>query len=209
VRARGYLSAVVCAGDECVSVVDLKGISRLAGIAYQEREMLAPPMLYEKYLMVLDAVGRYCRQVPDEYLTHSQVDRPNRTFRSLAIHAIQMAAAFLDSIDTGRVDLRGRPLPDGASETWDGRRIAELAGEVRDELADWWEATGKTLAMDRPIENNWGITTLHATMERQTWHSAQHTRQLIMFLDQLGIEPDGRLTAGDLAGLPLPDNVWT
>jgi hypothetical protein len=30
-----------------------------------------------------------------------------------------------------------------------------------------------------------------------------------MFLDQLGIEPDGRLTAGDLAGLPLPDNVWT
>jgi hypothetical protein len=209
VRARGYLSAVVCVGDECVSVVDLKGIARLAGIAYQERTMLSPEALHAKFLVVLDAVCRYCRQVPAEHLTHSQTDRPNRTFRSLAIHSIQMAAAFIDSVDTGAVDLRGRTLPEGAGETWDGPRIAQFGGEVRDETARWWAQTGRSLAMDQPIENNWGITTLHQTMERQAWHSAQHARQLIMFLDQLDIEPDGRLTAEDLAGLPLPDNVWT
>jgi hypothetical protein len=209
VRAKGYLSAVVCRGDECVSVVNLRGIAKLVGIAYQERRMLSPEVLLQKYLVVLDACCRYCRQAPIEHLTHSQVDRPNRTFRSLGIHAIQMAAAFLDSIDTGRVNLQGRPLPEGAAEGWTGPDIAAYGVTIRQELEEWWATTGKGLAMDQPIENNWGITTLHATMERQTWHSAQHTRQLIMFLDQLGIEPDGRLTAEDLAGLPLPDNVWT
>jgi hypothetical protein len=171
--------------------------------------MLPPEELSRRMLLVLDAVCRYCRQVPTGHLTHSQVDRPNRTFRSLAIHAIQMAAAFLDSIETGRVNLQGRPLPEGASESWSGTQIAGFGDSIREEVVGWWESVGRTLDMDQPSENNWGITTLHQTMERQTWHSAQHTRQLIMFLDQLGIDPDGRLTAEDLAGLPLPDNVWT
>jgi hypothetical protein len=203
------MSAVVCLGDDCVSVVDLRGISKMIGLTYQERRMLSPEQLYQRLLIVLDATCRYCLQVPPEKLTHSQLDRPNRTFRSLGIHAIQMAAAFLDSIETGRVDLKGRPLPEGAAESWAGSQIADFGREIRNEVSAWWAATGRSLPMDRPIENNWGITTLHQTMERQTWHAAQHCRQLIMFLDQLGVEPNGRLTSRDLEGLPLPENVWT
>ncbi|HEX9673735.1 MAG TPA: hypothetical protein VGA12_09905 [Burkholderiales bacterium] len=44
--------------------------------------------------------------------------------------------------------------------------------------------------------------------ERSTWHSAQHARQLIHVLERFGIEPDGRLTAEDLAGLPLPERLF-
>jgi hypothetical protein len=44
--------------------------------------------------------------------------------------------------------------------------------------------------------------------ERSTWHSAQHARQLLAVLDRLGIEPDGRLTKEDLAGLPLPERLF-
>jgi hypothetical protein len=40
------------------------------------------------------------------------------------------------------------------------------------------------------------------------WHPAQHTRQLMLILDDLGIEPSGRLSAEDLAGLPLPEKAW-
>jgi hypothetical protein len=31
---------------------------------------------------------------------------------------------------------------------------------------------------------------------------------MIAVLERLGIEPDNRLTAEDLAGLPLPEGIW-
>jgi len=45
-------------------------------------------------------------------------------------------------------------------------------------------------------------------MERSTWHSAQHVRQLAMVVENLGIAPDRPLTAKETAGLPLPEKVW-
>jgi hypothetical protein len=45
-------------------------------------------------------------------------------------------------------------------------------------------------------------------LERTAWHPAQHTRQLMLILETLDIEPDRALTAADLAGLPLPDKAW-
>ena len=54
----------------------------------------------------------------------------------------------------------------------------------------------------------WGEQSMHEVLERTTWHSAQHTRQLIVVLDSLGREADGRLTGADLQGLPLPEKAW-
>jgi hypothetical protein len=44
--------------------------------------------------------------------------------------------------------------------------------------------------------------------ERSTWHSAQHSRQLADVLERYKIQPDGKLTAQDLAGLPLPERLY-
>jgi len=49
---------------------------------------------------------------------------------------------------------------------------------------------------------------LHQLFERSTWHSAQHTRQLIAILERFGIEPNQPLATEDLAGLPLPEGLW-
>jgi len=45
-------------------------------------------------------------------------------------------------------------------------------------------------------------------MERCTWHSAQHTRQIMAVLERFGIAADGPLTDADYAGLPLPVGLW-
>jgi hypothetical protein len=49
---------------------------------------------------------------------------------------------------------------------------------------------------------------VHEVLERSAWHPAQHARQLMLLLEDLGIEPQGRLSAQDLAGLPLPEKAW-
>jgi hypothetical protein len=36
----------------------------------------------------------------------------------------------------------------------------------------------------------------------------RHARQLIHVLERFGIEPDGRLTPQELAGLPLPERLF-
>ena len=44
--------------------------------------------------------------------------------------------------------------------------------------------------------------------ERTCWHSGQHTRQLMLVLESLDLQPDQPLTNEDLAGLPMPNEVW-
>jgi hypothetical protein len=58
------------------------------------------------------------------------------------------------------------------------------------------------------VETYFGRKTIHVVLERTTWHSTQHTRQLGMVLRMLDIRPEDPLTPADLAGLPLPENVW-
>jgi hypothetical protein len=54
----------------------------------------------------------------------------------------------------------------------------------------------------------YGEHPLHQFLERSTWHSAQHTRQLIALLSEQGIELPMRLTDKDYEGLPMPKGLW-
>jgi hypothetical protein len=45
-------------------------------------------------------------------------------------------------------------------------------------------------------------------MERTAWHSGQHTRQLMLVLEKLGIAPNQPMTDADFAGLPMPREIW-
>ena len=58
------------------------------------------------------------------------------------------------------------------------------------------------------LKTYYGMQSMHQLFERTTWHSAQHARQLVAVLGRFGIEPNVRLTAEDLAGLPLPERLW-
>jgi hypothetical protein len=49
---------------------------------------------------------------------------------------------------------------------------------------------------------------MHDVFERTAWHAAQHTRQMNLMLETYGITPDRPLSAEDLKGLPVPDEVW-
>jgi hypothetical protein len=71
----------------------------------------------------------------------------------------------------------------------------------------WWaQLADKSGAQMLPTY--YGPQPLHQVLERSTWHSAQHARQLAAVLERYGIPPDGALTPQELAGLPLPERLW-
>jgi len=58
------------------------------------------------------------------------------------------------------------------------------------------------------VHTFYGPQTVHELLERSTWHSAQHARQLMYVLERYAINPDGPLAEKDLAGLPLPQGLF-
>jgi hypothetical protein len=193
-------------GDRCVPGGDLVAIAGLLSLDYTASQTLAPSALYDKFMLILDAACRFMTQVPFEGLSHRAPDR-DRTFRDLGWHIVLIGRAFVAAYDRGEFpnsSFREENVPTHLTG-------ADIAAELRGTqavLKEWWELGGHEDPLDRVIDSYWGNHTLHEVFERETWHSAQHTRQVMMFLEQLGIRPEAPLTADDLAGLPLPERVW-
>ncbi len=90
-------------------------------------------------------------------------------------------------------------------------QLAKLLAYGRDVLERfriWWDGPGRATDFSRKARVYYGDVTLHEYLERTTWHSGQHVRQLVMVLGMLGIKPDRPPSKDIFAGLPMPDKVW-
>jgi len=72
---------------------------------------------------------------------------------------------------------------------------------------DRWERV-EDKSCQKNLKTFFGPCLAHDLLERSTWHSAQHCRQLADVLKRFGIEPDRPLTQDQLAGLPLPERLY-
>ena len=196
---------LVVKGTEWVSGQILSDVARIAGIEYG-RTVLPVEALKGRIDAILGAALRHSAQLPfdEAVLSTSLPDRP-RSYRDLACHIFMIVEAFV--AETGGDPLTEEkylaPAPAGVQSP---AEIVAFGERVRRRFEDWWEQGGHDFA--RKARVYYGEQTLHDFMERTAWHSGQHTRQLALVLEKLGIEPDGKLTAADLAGLPMPANVW-
>jgi hypothetical protein len=98
-------------------------------------------------------------------------------------------------------------MKEAGPELRTGEDIARYGESVLARMQAWWKDTPDR-SCSRPMDTYFGRQPMHVVLERTVWHPTQHTRQLMLILDTLNIEPDRRLTGADLAGLPLPDKVW-
>jgi hypothetical protein len=103
------------------------------------------------------------------------------------------------------VQLANVPPREGTYTT--GAEIASYGDAIIKLIENWWSQLDDKSCQQK-IKTFYGTPPMHQLFERSTWHSAQHTRQMIAILDRFGIAPDGRLTPKDLAGLPLPEGIW-
>lgn len=196
---------VVERGGRWVYAQKLADVCAFLGLAACDDTPLPAPVLAQRLDVVLAAALRYAAQIPA-----ATMDAPFRNSwappRGLAHHVFRIVEAFLEAIDDG-IELTNESIMKGTHEVAPGQDVLGYGQAVRQRFARWWTtvASGRFSA---PMPTYWGNQPLHLVLERTTWHSAQHTRQLMVVLDSLGLPIDGPLTATDLAGLPLPASAW-
>jgi glutaredoxin/uncharacterized damage-inducible protein DinB len=197
---------VVARGRDYVFAQELADVSRFLGKEVEFRRLPAPALV-EKWLNVLTAAQRHVMQLPADRLGERATPGRDRSIRDLAYHVYQVADAFLQAVEDGVQDLTAvyneRP-PEDVKTTGD---IRAYGAAVTADVRRWWTALpDKSCAGE--VNTYYGVQPLHHLLERCTWHSAQHARQITAVLERFGIEPDRRLTAQDYAGLPMPVGLW-
>lgn len=199
---------VVARGREFVFAQNLGKLLDFLGLRDARHTPLAPPDLYVRWTTVLRAAQRYVRQIPDTAIDERAIENRERPIRLLAHHVFRICEAFLETAVGGvRFDEQTSNLPPLQGTCRTGEEIARYGESILARLQAWWDALADR-SCAQPLDTYYGTQTTHELFERSTWHSAQHARQLIAILQRLGIEPDGRLRAEDLAGLPLPERLW-
>ena len=198
---------IVRRGKDWANGQVLRDVARVAGIPWAEAKMLPPAELVDRLVTIQTTAQQLFSQIPDDKPGQMLPNRP-RSYAQLAYHIFNIADAFLEH------EVGGLPLKEGAY----GRVPAPGKDSKADVLAyghdvlarfkTWWNGPGQTADFSKPANVYYGQVTLHDFLERTTWHSGQHVRQLVMVLDMLGIEPVRRLGHETFGGLPMPDKVW-
>jgi uncharacterized damage-inducible protein DinB len=206
-KRHGLSVPSVMVGDQGVAGLDLAGIAQLIGYdSYQAPQMLSPSELKGRYDVIGAAMCRLIAQIPTEGLDYRSPDR-DRSFRVLATHVGTIMRKFLEAYDSETFDNSARGPEELRASATTADLFAWATGTV-EMFQAWWELRGFDDPLDRVVATQWGYRTLHEVLERAVWHTGQHTRQVALFLERLGIEPNGKLTMEDLAGLPVPDGIF-
>lgn len=197
---------VVARGGKYVFAQSIGDVIRFLGLDVGPQERLDPEALMRKMDLVLTAAARYVRQIPA-----AELDKPfrnrNRPIRVLAHHVFRIVEGFLESMQDGKELTYERIMQDMAPSIRTGEDIARYGERVLERAQAWWLGSADR-SCERTVDTYFGEQPLHVVLERTVWHPAQHTRQLMLILETLGIRPERPLSAADLAGLPLPEKTW-
>jgi glutaredoxin len=195
---------VVARGDAWTYAQDLDTLAAFVGVARTDVR-LPPDVLVARLDALLEAVARHARQLPDAALERTLPRRPDRAGADLVHHVACVVDALLDAGTGGRLEF-DRFLLRPSGESRSRAALLSTLADRRDALRRWWSTDAA-----RPhaqVDTYYGMQPLHGVLERTAWHVAQHARQLQSLVEQAGLEPDGRLSARELDGLPLPDGLW-
>jgi hypothetical protein len=204
-RAHNQLRVpVVTVDGRAAYAGDLDAVADFLGIARTGHRMLAPAQLFEKYDAILAAVQRYLHAFPPDRIAMTVPRREKRDMRELGYHVFAIAEDLMQVKDgdnylqgTGPVPERVRTFGDIVSYGQSVR--ARLRGWFSSRPADFWSQTRTT---------SYGAFPMHRYLERATWHSGQHSRQIVEMLQSAGVDAPDPLSSQFFSGLPMPQKLW-
>lgn len=204
-RALGARSVpVVALGGKYTLCQSFNDVIKFLDLKTKLMDPLPPEQLVAKLDIVLQSATRLIKQFKPEQLRENFRDR-NRNPAGTAFHVFRVAQMGIEAAHL--IDLKFESFNEVAPDDWDAEDLAKWGQTVRQELSAWW-ASENDRTLSYLVPTYYGRCSMHDVFERTTWHAAQHTRQMSLMLETYGSIPDGALTAEDLKGLPVPDEVW-
>lgn len=195
---------VVLKEGRWVHAGSLDRVADLLGIEPAQHRMLAPAELVEKLDAVLAAAQRYLRAFPPEQLGATVPRREQRDMRQLGYHVFALVDDLMN-VKEGDVYVQGNgPVPESIRGFDD---IVAYGEGVRRRLRDWYALQPRDL-WPAVLTTSYGAFPMHFYLERATWHSAQHSRQIVEMLRTAGVEAPDVLSPTFFEGLPMPNGVW-
>jgi hypothetical protein len=198
---------IVRRGKDWANGQVLKDVARVAGIKWGGAKILPPAELVARLIAIQQAAQRFFAQIPDDKTGQQLPNRP-RSYAELAYHIFNIADAWLEH------EVQHLPLKEGAYnrvpplEMKTKQQVLDYGSKVLSGVEGWWKGPGQRTDFSAKAKVYYGDVDLHHFLERTTWHSGQHVRQMMMVLGMLGITPDRPVGKETFDGLPMPDKVW-
>ena len=198
---------VVAMGKDFVFGQNLEDVAKFVGVDLVASKRLPPEALVDIWLAILTVGQSYMRQMPPACLGEKPISGRAQSILDLGYHVFRIVEAFLDTVDRGVeqwIDNSMHPAPVGSRNA---EAVAAYGDRVKEMLREWWSKQKRDITGDN-VKTFQGLQSLHWFLERQTWHSAQHVRQLADVLTRQGVQPSPALDPVMLKELPLPERLW-
>lgn len=198
---------IVSCGNEFVFGQSLKQVAEFIGKAAPRIERLPPDELMDRWTYFLDLARGQIAQISQEQMMFLPVPDRDRTVKELAYHIFQVPHSYIESVVDKIEDWTIRcntPVPANVTTP---EHVLNYAMLHTAELKVWWaQLADKNCQWS--VATHYGNCTGHELLERQTWHSAQHVRQLQSVMEDLGISLKMKITPDAYRGLPMPIGLW-
>ncbi len=197
---------IVTLGNRWANGQVLADVANLVGVRGLNFTMLPAAELRNRLEQVMEGAERFYRQIPDAHLQDQLPNRP-RSYTDLVYHIFNNVDAFLEEKD-------GIPLTFDSYNRFPSadnnqrHHILAYGQDVARRFRAWFDGPGQSIDWSSRADVYYGEQSQHQFLERTTWHSGQHTRQLMWGLERMGITVDRPLPPATFAGLPLPEKVW-
>jgi len=198
---------VVAMGKDFVFGQNVEDVARFVGVDFGPVKRLPPEALVDTWLAVLTVGQSYVRQMPLSLLIEKPISGRAQSILDLGYHVFRIVEAFLDTTERGVeqwIDNSMQPAPAGSRSA---EAVTAYGDQVKEMLRDWWCRQNHDISGDK-VKTFQGLQSMHWFLERQTWHSAQHVRQLADVLTRQAVAPSPTLDPALLKGLPLPERLW-
>ena len=191
---------VVALGGQGVQAVDLRPVAHLLNIPYDAEPQLSPSALKHRLVALLRWLDDFAQSCPND-LHNLKIEGRERSLWDIVEHVVEISRIY-EAVAANQREFDASAADANSTTHY---TVFLVSGEIN-RLIDQIEQ--EQCNYDKELDTYFGNATLHWVLERTTWHTAQHLRQLEDMVLHSGTVTITSLDKSLLTELPLPTSVW-